>query len=363
MVDDVSVCNRALQMLGGRDNISSLTAAQDDSEEAANCRLIYDQIRDQVLSMAWWNFARKTKQLNLVKAAPGTPEAWSPSFSPNNQGTPAVATLWFDWLPAPPWLYAYQYPTDCIQFRYLTPQPSGNVLGTPIFSTPSMTYYPSILSRAERFITATATTNDLIDIQGITNSNPAIITAAGHAMITNQYAWITGVNGMPEINTIGAVQVTAIDANHISIPVNTTNFGVFGPPNYVINSGTICNLSSNQVNRNIILTNTATPIGNYTMRITDLNVWGAQAVQALVSALAGYLAIPLTSDRNLAVFLIRQANDVILAARASDGNEGYTVQDSLPDWIAARSGYSAAGADLSYGGMLYSPYPPLFSIS
>lgn len=359
MVDEVDICNRALQMAAAR---STITALDDGTNEANNCNLLFEEIRDQVLSMAWWNFARKTKQMNLFKAAPGTPEAWFPRFSPNAQAiAPTFTNLWFDWLPAPPWLYAYQYPIDCIQFRYLTPQPSGDVLGVPIFSTPAMTYFPSALSRPERFITAIAPTNDGADIQGITNANPAVVTAAGHGATTSDYVWLTGVNGMSEINYVGAQQATVIDTSHFSIPVDTTNYGVFGPPNYPINSGVVVNLSSDQVDRSVILTNTAMAIGNYTKRVDDLDLWSAQARQALISALAGYLAIPLSGDKSLANMLVQQANRVIAEARASDGNEGYTVQDTLPDWIAVRSGMQLLGSsDL---GILYNPYPPLFSVS
>lgn len=336
-------------MLGSRSNIAALS---DGSEEAQNCSMLFEDIRDQILSMAWWNFARRTTSLNMVKAAPGTPEAWLP-------GTFNI-TRWFDSIPPAPWLYEYQYPSDCIQFRYMTLQPSNNTSAVPIFSTPAASYYPSSINTPQRFNVVTDTVNPTKTIQNISRSNPCVVTAAAHGLANSAPVWITSVGGMEEINRIGAQSVTVLSANTFSIPIDSTNFSAYGPLDYQANNGIVVLLTV-PTRQNTLVTNASSAIGTYTMQETDLNLWGAQARQALTSALAGFLALPLSGDKNLTEKLINQANMHILSARASDGNEGYTVQDNLPDWIAVRSGYSMT--EPSYAGMFYAPYPPLFAVS
>src|SRR5258708_25919710 len=99
MASEVTICNRALQAIGTRTTIASLT---EDSVEARNCNLIYADTRDEVLQMAYWNFAQKTAYLALLKSAPGTPTNAS-----------SAAIQWSAAFPAPPWLYEYAYPVDC----------------------------------------------------------------------------------------------------------------------------------------------------------------------------------------------------------------------------------------------------------
>ena len=52
-----------------------------------------------------------------------------------------------------------------------------------------------------------------------------------------------------------------------------------------------------------------------------------------------------------------QANAIITQARASDGNEGLTIIDNMPDWITVREDFAYATA-LGYT----APYGPLFGV-
>src|SRR5438045_8831417 len=108
MASEVSICNRALQAIGTRTSIASLTEA---SVEARNCNLIYADTRDELLGMAYWNFAAKTAYLSLLKSAPGTPT-----------NAASTASQWSSAFPAPPWLYEYVYPYDCIKMGRMIQQ-------------------------------------------------------------------------------------------------------------------------------------------------------------------------------------------------------------------------------------------------
>ena len=111
---------------------------------------------------------------------------------------------------------------------------------------------------------------------------------------------------------------------------------------------------------NVILTNQYQAIARYTMRITDPNLFGAQFTQALSAALAAKLAQALTGDKGLANQKFQEANYWITEARASDGNEGLTVLNSVADWIAVRDGdFSTFGGP---GGYWISPYSSLYSV-
>lgn len=258
MASEVSICNRALQAIGTRSQIASLT---EDSVEARNCNLIYADTRNEILQMADWNFARKTAYLALLKSAPGTPS--------NPSGT---ATQWSSAYPAPPWLYEYAYPTDCIQVQKIVQQIQNTYVGTP-YTTGGTNTYPYAVGPGSRF----HVTTDLI--------------------------------------------APAVDQ------------------------------------QTVILTNQYQAIAVYTMQITNPGLFGAQFTEALVQALAAKLAVPLTGQVALANTKFAQANAVIMGARASDGNEGLTIIDNMPDWITIRD-------DCNYGvGVGYvAPYGPLYGV-
>lgn len=62
-----------------------------------------------------------------------------------------------------------------------------------------------------------------VAISAITNANPCVITATAHGLITNQQASIGGLTAGPVALNGGTWYVTVINANQISIPVDTTN--------------------------------------------------------------------------------------------------------------------------------------------
>lgn len=247
MASEVTICNRALQAIGTRTSIASLS---EDSVEARNCALIYADTRDEILGMAFWNFARKTDYLALQKSAPGTPSGAS------------FGNQWSTAYPAPPWLYQYGIPADCIRVQRVMQMATNAYVGVP-FTSNGISQYPYAVGPGAPFVVATDTDS-----------------------LGNQ--------------------------------------------------------------RNVILTNQYQAIGQYTMRVTNPALFSATFVEALVQAIAAKLVLPLNGQVSMMNTKFAQANAILTEARADDGNEGLTVIDNIPDWIAVRedyAGYSGYGID------------------
>jgi hypothetical protein len=245
MTSAVDIANRALSSIGTRSQIADLG---EDSNEARQCKLLLEPLRDELLRMAPWNCAFNFQNLSLICSAPGTPE------NPNAGGS-----TWEKGIPPPPWSYEYAYPSDCLRPVYVVPQfTTGFTSGVPITTA-------------------------------VTGGAPAF--------------W----NGPPVRFKVGIDQI-----------------GPEGKP------------STGGTDQRIILTNQEQAILAYVKRVTDPNVWDDQFQQALVAALAARLVISLTGDKGLAQLKVSEANQYIMMARVSDGNEGLTVNDVTPDWIRTR---------------------------
>jgi hypothetical protein len=83
MASIVEICNMALASIRAK-SINSLTEA---SIEAQQCKLHYDIARQFILQDTPWNFAKKSAALQLMTVEPQE------------------------------WLYAYQYPIDCLRVQ------------------------------------------------------------------------------------------------------------------------------------------------------------------------------------------------------------------------------------------------------
>lgn len=88
----------------------------------------------------------------------------------------------------------------------------------------------------------------------------------------------------------------------------------------------------------VILTNIAQASLVYTARITDPNLWDSNFVEAFVMVLSAWFAEPITGSDKLTSQKVILASNMVTQARISDGNEGPTSSDHLPDWIRVRSG-------------------------
>lgn len=114
MADQLSIANRALLAVGARAQISSFSPS-DGSDEANAISVLWTPTFESLGRAAHWNCFRNQVSLSLIAAAQGTPE------NPTGTAYP---------LPNQPWLYAYMYPSDCLDMRYIVPSFPANMGGT-----------------------------------------------------------------------------------------------------------------------------------------------------------------------------------------------------------------------------------------
>ena len=118
MADQLNIANRALLAVGARAQISSLNPS-DGSVEGDHVSTLWQSTFEQLARTAHWNCLGQQVVLPLLAAAKGTPE--------NPDGTTMP-------VPPTPWLYAYAYPSDCLDVRYIVPSyPANTGSTTPAF--------------------------------------------------------------------------------------------------------------------------------------------------------------------------------------------------------------------------------------
>jgi hypothetical protein len=126
----LSICNRALLSVGARAQISSVSPS-DGSVEADACSVLFTPTFEALARTAQWNCLGAQTTLSMLMAAQGTPE------NPNGTTLP---------LPPTPWLYAYAYPSDCLDIRYVVPSlPSstGSTAPATTINNSAGTWLPS----------------------------------------------------------------------------------------------------------------------------------------------------------------------------------------------------------------------------
>lgn len=112
MTSPVDVVNLALTQMGSRTFVSSINPS-DGSNEGNVASIIYQPKLDALFRAAPWAFARKQVFLTQLKAAVINGVV---STSP----------------PPQPWLFEYEYPSDCIKLRYLLPNAPISGLQVPL---------------------------------------------------------------------------------------------------------------------------------------------------------------------------------------------------------------------------------------
>lgn len=101
----------------------------------------------------------------------------------------------------------------------------------------------------------------------------------------------------------------------------------------------------------VILTNQAQAQLVYTWRNTDPNLYDSMFIRAFANYLGFLISTPLSGDKALARQAFQIADASSRSARANNGNEGITVIDNMPDWLAVR-GFEA---DFACGYFIQSP--------
>lgn len=87
----------------------------------------------------------------------------------------------------------------------------------------------------------------------------------------------------------------------------------------------------------VVLTNVRDALGIFTMDWSgNPDQWDSNFQECVVVALAGRLAMPLTGNLQIGNVLKQEAAAYVLGARVTNGNEGQTIIDNVPDWIRIR---------------------------
>lgn len=343
MTSKTDIVNLALQAIGTRTTVTDAEIANNSSNEAIQANIAYNTLRDQLLRMAPWNCAFKTANLTYITSANGTPENTSPA-----------SNLWAPGIPAPPWAYEYQFPVDCLMMCWLTPQSAtGFANGIPITTAvtggaPSFWQGPPVKFKVQtdNFFGVTAAAvptggsgyalGDLVTLaqapQGSAPLGAPVVLRATNVQtvgpttgvlfavdVVNQiYGGATPLGGSYFTNLAGAAQAQG----------STTGSG----------TGAVFTLTqaASATPQRVVLTNQEFAIGNYIASVTDENLFDPLFQGAFYRILGSVLCKPLTGDKTLAKIAVEEANSAISQARRQDGNEGFTVNDVLPDWIRVR---------------------------
>lgn len=128
--------------------------------------------------------------------------------------------------------------------------------------------------------------------------------------------WSTG--SVPALTNMGSRTQSIVDTSMPFVPAIDTDAG------------------GNQVR--VILTNTRRAQIVYTGRIANPDLWDASLKNAVIATLAAWFVNPVTRNKELLGERVQMAASLIAAARLSDGNEGITSTDHIPDWMQVRSG-------------------------
>lgn len=334
MTDNTDIVNLALQTFGAQTTITSAQLAASSNNESKQANLFLAKSRDQLLRMAPWNCAFNAALLNYISSVPGTPE---------NDDT--SVTQWVKGLPLPPWSYEYQYPVDCLRPVWIVPQFdtgfSGSVPISPVtVGMPSFWSGPPVPYK--------------VGVDQFYGISAAAKVAGGSGYVVGDQITLSegtdGDGGVPGASPI--LQVATLSGSAVAtVTVVETVFGssasgsLFKTP-----SGTFTQDSTTGVGSGATFTVTATAKGDqrviftnqedavlaYIKRVTDPNVMDELFLEAWTNYFGARLCIALTGDKTLANMCIQQANSKIIAARTSDGNEGYTVNDVTPDFLRTR---------------------------
>lgn len=148
MASQISIANMALDAIGTRSTIASLT---EGSAEANAISRQWDNALDSILRACHWNFARKQVPLSLLQD--GTAGGTVPT----------------------PWLYEYSYPSDCLLMRQIMPIIQVNPISAPGTPSPVVAYGPPV-----RFILSTD-----LDING----NPINVILTNQAQAIGIYTF------------------------------------------------------------------------------------------------------------------------------------------------------------------------------
>lgn len=366
MTSVTDICNRALQTFGTRTNVTDAELAASGTNEAIQFNLIFANLRDDLLRMAPWDCAMKTANLNYITSQPGTPE-----------NTSAATQLWAPGQPSPPWAYEYQYPVDCLRAIQVIPSnQTGFASGTPI--TTAVTGGASAFwwgapvkfrVQTDSFTPVTAAApsaggsgyavGDVITLSlGPTTSPP--IGAPAQLVVTGLGGGnsVTSVSVVATINGAGVGSVPVTGGSYFTVQANPIPQGTTTG----VGTGATFNLTFGTAGpQRIILCNQEFATLTYVQQLLDPNVMDPQFQTAWINLIGAAMQMALKGDKAFSNQMVQKVNDAISKARATDGNEGFQVNDVTPDWIRIRGvAYSDGYVSGPYSGYDFGGVWPMY---
>ena len=352
MVSQVDIVNRALQDIGTRTTIASLT---ENSNEAIQANLVIQSVCDELMRMAQWNCGTDYTNLTYITSAPGTPE---------NSTQPSA--LWAKGQPAPPWSYEYQYPVQCLRPLWIVPQfQTGFSGGIPIttavtgsaaqfWSGPPVRFKVAI----DQFMPVTAATKVAGGTGYVVGDQITLASGASSATpigapVVLRVATLSG-SAVATVSVVNQVsgEATPLGGSYFLVQTGTI---AQGSTTGVGTGATFSLTFGSQISQRVILTNQENALLCYLRQLTDPNLADPEFIEAWVKALGGRLAFQLTGDTATANSKLGEANNMIMKARQSDGNEGLTINDVTPDWIRCRGITWAADGQIASVGYDWGP--------
>jgi hypothetical protein len=128
-----AICNQALDIIGYPRHIGNIYEGTKASREMLNA---WVETRDALIEKLAPDWARRDVILTLMKSAPNIVN-----------GSANYTTGWNDTYPPLPWLYEYQYPTDCLVPLQIKEAPLFLPIWRPRFNTMRLTYEVSGMKR------------------------------------------------------------------------------------------------------------------------------------------------------------------------------------------------------------------------
>jgi len=336
MTSLTDICNRALQTIGTRTDVTDGELVAASTNEAKQFNLVYANLRDDLLRLAPWDCALKTANLTYITSVPGTPENTSPA-------TP----LWTPGQPAPPWAYEYQYPVDCLRACYIIPaNQTGFASGVPITT--------AVTGGAAAFwqgppVKFKVQTDEFYPVTAAAVVSGGSGYAIGDVITLPIGPTTSSPIGAPAQLLVTSVTGGAVTAASVLNVVNDSN-PVVGGSYFAIQPGTIAQASTTgsgtgftctltfgaKGTQRVILTNQEFATLGYVKQVLDPNVMDTLFQTAWINLIAAGMQMGLKGDKAFSNQLIQEVNHAIEQARSIDGNEGLTVNDVTPDWLRIR---------------------------
>jgi hypothetical protein len=133
---------------------------------------------------------------------------------------------------------------------------------------------------------------------------------------------------IPNPPTVGTNIGPVLSAGLVQTPV------WFPPIGYKFAVALDTDAANNQIK--VILTDLEYAQLVYTCRVVNPDLWDPHFLAAASATLGAWLVNPLTRNAEVLKEQTQIASGIILQARVSDGNEGVTSIDHVPDWMAVR---------------------------